>query len=250
VAAAAALALGAVKLIFITTRDGIEVDGVLLRQMPVQRAEEILRAERGRVHPPLVSKLEHACLACKGGVERVHIINGRMEEGLLAEVFSSQGVGSLVHVDEYEAIRRAVKKDARLLLKLIGPSMANEEVLPRSRSSIEKQIQDFYVFEIDRQPVGCVALHPFPEEGKAELACLVVSPFYGNRGIGRKLMAYVEREARERGFRTLFALSTQAASFFQRKGGFEEAPLDTLPASRRQQWEQSRRNSRVLVKRL
>lgn len=198
--------------------------------------------------PEMVSKLDHACKACSGGVERVHIISGRTDEGLLAEVFSTAGVGTLVYVNEYQAIREAKKRDSRTIQKLIEPSVKNDELLKRSRVTIEKQISDYYLFEIDGNPVGCVALHPYAEEGKAELACLSVSDSYENRGIGRKLMNYVEKVARERGFKELFLLSTQAYNYFQQKGGFQDATPDSLPAARRQQWEASKRNSRVLVK--
>ena len=245
-----ALALQAIKLVYITTRDGIERDGALLRQLSVNEAEEVLKQDRERLVPEMVSKLEFAGKACQGGVARVHIINGRKEEGLLAEVFSPSGVGTLVYVNEYQAIRPATKRDARTILELIAPSVENEELLKRSRSGIEKQIADYFIFEIDRNPAGCVALHPYPEMRKVELACLSVSPSYENRGIGRKLMAYVEKVARERGFQELFCLSTQTFNYFQQKGGFREAAPEELPPVRRQQWEASKRNSRILIKAL
>lgn len=245
-----ALSLHSIKLIYITARDGMERSGKLLRQVSVTEAEELLKKHHNEFEPGMVSKLEHGWKASRGGVERVHIINGRVDEGLLAEVFSSEGVGTLIYANEYQAIRPAIKKDARSIMQLIAQSIENEELLKRTRAGIEKQINDYFVFEIDRNTVGCIALHPCPEEGKAELACLAVSPLHENRGIGRKLVAFVEKVARERGFRELFALSTQAFSYFQQKGGFREATANDLPSARRQQWEQSRRNSRILIKSL
>jgi len=245
-----ALSLHSIKLIYITARDGMERSGKLLRQVSVTEAEELLKKHHGEFEPGMVSKLEHGWKASRGGVERVHIINGRVDEGLLAEVFSSEGVGTLIYANEYQAIRPAIKKDARSIMQLIAQSIENEELLKRTRAGIEKQINDYFVFEIDRNTVGCIALHPCSDEGRAELACLAVSPLHENRGIGRKLVAFVEKVARERGFRELFALSTQAFSYFQQKGGFREATPNDLPAARRQQWEQSRRNSRILVKSL
>ncbi|MCW8132220.1 MAG: amino-acid N-acetyltransferase [Planctomycetota bacterium] len=243
-----ALSLRAIKLVFITSRDGIERGGRLLRQLSVNEAEEILKQGREQLATDNVSKLEHAFRACEGGIERVHIINGRTDEGLLSEVFSPTGIGTLVYVNEYQSVRQAKKRDARTIQKLIEPSVKNDELLKRSRATIEKHIGDYYLFEIDGNPVGCVALHPYPEERKAELACLSVSDSYENRGIGRKLMNFVEKVARERGFKELFLLSTQAFNYFQQKGGFQEATPGDLPPARRQQWEASKRNSRVLVK--
>ncbi|MEI9864823.1 MAG: hypothetical protein WDN00_09770 [Limisphaerales bacterium] len=48
----------------------------------------------------------------------------------------------------------------------------------------------------------------------------------------------------------LLTLSTQAFTYFQSKGGFAEGTPDDLPPSRREKYDQSGRNSKVLVKKL
>lgn len=250
VALAAAVALKAAKLIFITTHDGIRVGDRLIRQMPLADLESVLALQRGNIEPAVVSKAIHAVAACQAGVHRVHVINGRVEEGLLAEVFTNEGVGTLIYGNEFQQIRRALKKDVRVILNLTKDSVASEELMKRTRSMLEKQISDYYVFEIDRNPVGCVALHTYPEQGKGELACLYVSSTHENMGIGRKLIQFVENRAREMGLSTLVSLSTQAFTYFQSKGGFMEGTPDDLPPSRREKYEQSGRNSKVLVKKL
>jgi amino-acid N-acetyltransferase len=243
-----AAVLRAIKLIFITTVDGVVRHGQLVREMSVDEAEELTRKPADAPTGPVLSKLIHAWRACRRGVDRVHIINGRVDEGLLAEVFSPEGIGTLIYANEYQAIRRATKKDARAIHRLIQPSVEADELLRRTRASIEKQIDDYYVFEIDRNPVGCVALHAYPDDKKAELACLAVSPGHENQSIGRRLMAYVERVARDRGFEELFCLSTQTFNYFRQKGGFQEGGPADLPPVRRQRWEQSGRNSKILKK--
>ena len=125
-----------------------------------------------------------------------------------------------------------------------------DELVKRSRAVLEKTLGDYFIFEIDGNPVGCVALHKYPDEHKAELACLYVSSSHDNQGIGRKLIQFVENRARESGLHELLALSTQAFMYFQSKGGFAEGTPDDLPPARREQYEQSGRNSKVLVKRL
>ncbi|HMO66485.1 MAG TPA: GNAT family N-acetyltransferase, partial [Verrucomicrobiota bacterium] len=120
----------------------------------------------------------------------------------------------------------------------------------RTRAEIERQIGDYYLYEIDKNPVGVIALHLWPELRKAELAFLFVSPSHENQGIGRKLIQFVEAKAREAGAGELIALSTQAFSYFQSKGGFAEGGAEDLPPERRQKYEASGRNSKVLVKRL
>ncbi|HEV2391898.1 MAG TPA: amino-acid N-acetyltransferase [Verrucomicrobiae bacterium] len=250
IAVAAAEALKATKLMFITTQDGILVGERVIRQMPVTDLESVLALQKNDIHPAMVSKAVHAAAACKAGIPRVHVINGSLEEGLLAEVFTNEGVGTLIYGNEFQQIRRAMKKDVRSILNLTKPSVATEELVKRTRSSIEKQLGDYFIFEIDKNPVACVALHAFPEQGKGELACLYVSPAHANQGIGRKLIQFAENKAREAGFTELISLSTQAFTYFQSKGGFSEGSPDDLPPARREKYEQSGRNSKVLIKKL
>ncbi len=250
VAVAVAEALKATKLMFITAQDGILVGDHVIRQMPVADLESVLAMQKDEVHPGMLSKAIHAVAACKAGVPRVHVISGFLEEGLLAEVFTNEGVGTLIYANEFQQIRRAMKKDIRSILNLTKPSVASEELVKRTRSSIEKQLADYYIFEIDKNPVACVALHSYPEQNKAELGFLYVSPAHENQGIGRKLIQFVENKTRELGFDQLITLSTQAFTYFQSKGGFVEGSPTDLPPGRREKYEQSGRNSKVLVKKL
>ena len=250
VALAVAEALKAVKLMFITTYDGIHVGDHVIRQMPIADLESVLTLQKQDIHPDLLSKAIHAAAACKAGIPRVHVINGTVEEGLLAEVFTNEGVGTLVYGNEFQQIRRAVKKDVRSILNLTKTSVASEELVKRTRATIEKQLSDYYIFEIDKNPVACVALHRYPEQNTGELACLYVSSAHENQGIGRKLIQFVENRARELGLATLITMSTQAFTYFQSKGGFSEGSPDDLPATRREKYDQSGRKSKVLLKKL
>ena len=248
VAVAVADALKATKLIFITTSDGLFYQDDLIRQMPVADLNALL--PKPDFPAESLSKARHAAAACTAGVQRVHIINGRVDEGLLAEVFSNEGIGTLIYANEYQQVRPAKKKDVRNIQLLTKSSVENEELVKRTRTVIEKQLSDYYIFEIDRNPVACVALHVYPDAKKGELACLYVSPSHENQGIGQKLIQYVENKAREIGLTELLTLSTQAFTYFQSKGGFAEGTPDDLPASRREKYDQSGRNSKVLVKKL
>jgi amino-acid N-acetyltransferase len=250
VAVEVARALEAVKLIYLTTSPGIHRGDELLRQLTIEEAEEILRTQRTELRPAEVSKLEHAVRAGRGGVPRVHIIDGRVEEGLLSEVFSNEGIGTLVHANEYQAIRRAQRKDGRAIHALIQESVANDELIGRSREEIERQIADYFVFEVDRNPVGCVALHFYPETAQTELACVCVQPTYENQGIGLRLVQYAEVQARNQQARQLYCLSTQAVNYFVQKAGFRPGTPDDLPPPRRERYDRSGRRSQVLVKEL
>src|SRR5206468_10649371 len=198
----------------------------------------------------LLSKLEHAALACRYGVPRVHLLNGNVNEALLAEIFSNGGVGTMVYSNEYEEVRHLYKKDIRAVMSLIQQSVRSEELVRRTRAEILADIDCYWVLEIDRHIVGCVAMYPYPEQKMAELACLYVSRSSENQGLGRKLISFVENQARQRGFSKLIALSTQAFVYLQQKGGFIEAGPEILPPARRAKYESSGRNSRILVKNL
>ena len=243
-------ALKAEKLMFVTTNNGILGGGKLSTQFSVGECEAYLRKERPTLAPDMTSKLEHAIRACQNGVSRVHIIDGRQDEALLTEIFSSEGIGTMIHANEYVAVRPAKKKDAGVIHNLIRESVQSQQLLPRTRKDIAKNIGDFYVFEIDNSVIGCVGIILYPNEtpSAAELECLFVSETHANQGVGRKLMLFVEDRVRDLGFRRLFALSTQAFNYFQQKGGFKEGTVEILPASRRQKYEQSGRKSKILFK--
>lgn len=250
IAVAVAEALKAVKVIFVTTYDGLFRQGRLFRQMLASDLAEILNQDRAQLPDETLSKAQHAVAACRAGVPRVHIINGRLDEALLTEVFSNEGVGTLVYANEYQQVRRAMKKDIPSILKLIQPSVDSEELVKRSRTSLEKTLGDYSIFEIDKNPVACIALHPFPDQAVGEVACLYVKSSHENQGIGRKLLQFTENKAREMGLKQLVALSTQAFTYFQSKGGFQEGSPDDLPPARREKYDQSGRRSKVLIKKL
>jgi amino-acid N-acetyltransferase len=250
VAIAVAEALKAIKLIFITSQDGLIYKGQLIRQMLLSELEKLLQTNSGNFLPELLSKAQHAAAACKSGVPRVHVINGRVDEGLLAEVFSNDGIGTLIYANEYQQIRPAKKKDIRAIQILTKQAVESDELVKRTRAVIEKSLGDYFIFEIDKNPVACVALHVYPEQNKGELACLYVNPSHENQGIGRKLIQFVENRAKELNLAELLTLSTQAFTYFQSKGGFAEGTPDDLPPARREKYEQSGRNSKVLVKKL
>ena len=250
VAVAVAEQLKAIKLIFVTSRDGLVYHGELIRQMLVPELNRLLHDDLAGFAPEMLSKAQHAAAACNAGVPRVHVINGTLDEGLLGEVFSNHGLGTLIYANEYENIRPAKKKDVRAIQMLTRQAVEADELVKRTKAMIESQLGDYFIFEIDRNPVACVALHVYPDTNQGELACLYVSSSHEDQGIGRKMIQFVENRARELGLREVFALSTQAFTYFQSKGSFVEGTPDRLPAPRREKYDQSGRNSKVLIKSL
>jgi amino-acid N-acetyltransferase len=260
IAVEVAEALRAMKILFLSSLDNLVVGGEEIRQLSISETEEILKKRKPKPAPPslpgmgvdadskFVSKLEHAARACRQGVPRVHLLNGNINEALLTEVFSHTGIGMMVYSNEYQQIRKVFKKDVRSVMALIRQSVANEELVKRNRADILQHIEDYWVLEIDRSLAGCVALHTYPSEKKAEIACLYVNKNQSGQGYGKKLMAFAEQLAAQKGVKEIFALSTQAFAWFQQKGGYTEATPDVLPPARRERYEASGRNSKILIK--
>ncbi|MBI1177894.1 amino-acid N-acetyltransferase [bacterium] len=244
------VALKATKVIYVTPFEGISIAGQIVRQILAADLDEILKIRKADIPAELQSKALYAVRACHEGVPRVHVINGTVDEGLLTEVFSNEGIGTLIYANEYSQVRPARKKDIRQIMQLTKKSMQTEELVKRNRTSLEKQLGDYYVYEIDKNLVGCIALHTYPETSQGELAFLYVSPSHENQGIGRKLIQFVENRAREQNLNELLVLSTQSFTYFQSKVGFTEGSPDDLPPKRREKYDQSGRKSKVLLKKL
>lgn len=240
--------LSAAKILYLAPSNVFGASAALPRQLSVAETQDLLKKRRSEFSPGVISKFENAARACVQGVPRVHVLDGGVNEALLNEVFSHDGIGTMIYSNEYQQIRRIFKKDVRAVMSLIRQSVRNEELVRRNRTEILEHLEDYWLLEIDRSPIACVALHIYPAESSGELACLHVSNAHENQGHGKKLMAFVENLAREKGIKNLFALSTQAYSYLQQKGGYEPSDPSLLPPVRRAKYEASGRNSMVLLK--
>jgi amino-acid N-acetyltransferase len=250
VALEVAEAMQAMKILYLSAYEGVVVDGEMVGTLSIPEAEDFVKKNRGTgaVEAGLLSKVDHAARACRSRVARVHLLNGLKDEALLSEIFSQEGIGTMIYSNEYQQIRRVYKKDVRAVMALIRQSVNSEELVKRTRADIVAHLEDYWVLEVDRNLVGCVALHIYPEQSIAELACLYVHKDHEGEGYGRKLMAYAEQVAVEKGIKQVIALSTQTFNYFQQKGGFTEATPDILPPERRKKYDASNRNSKVMVK--
>ena len=89
-AAALAVALGVPKLILLADAQGITESGELINDLAVDDLERRTNAETGGIAIPSITS------ALRGGVGRVHVIDGRTPHSLIAELFTDRGVGTLV----------------------------------------------------------------------------------------------------------------------------------------------------------
>jgi len=250
-AAELAEALQATKIIYLSPGPGLEIDREIRREISVEALRDLLKTKPERISESVRSKAQHAVKAIETGTPRVHLVDGRLFDSLLNEIFSSEGVGSLIYGNDYQQIRRATKRDVRALYSLIRGGVKREELLHRTQQAIEKNIDQFFVFEIDENLIACVTLYFYPSHPQmAEVGSLYVLPFYHNRGIGKKMVEYATLRAKERGATSLVALSTQSYGFFTGVAGFVEADKSILPEARLKLYEDSGRNPRVLLKAL
>jgi amino-acid N-acetyltransferase len=248
-AAEMAEALHATKIIYLAPNAGLEIEGGLAHEISVDALRTMLAEHPEKIAESSRSKAAHAIKAIETGTARVHIVDGRVFDGLLNEIFSNEGVGSLVYGNDYQQIRKATRRDARLLYNLTRNAVKREELIHRTQQAIEKNIDQFFIFEVDEAIVACVTLLFYPDQTDvAEIGSLYVLPFYHNRGIGKKMVEYAILQAKEKGVKKVIALSTQSFGFFTSVCGFEEATKEILPEARLKLYEDSGRNAKVLTK--
>ncbi len=236
------LGIGAVKLIALL-EEAILVDGEPVPAVAASETEGWL--ERSSVSNG--DLLKAAAEACRRGVPRVHVLNGRRQGVLVDELFSNEGVGTMVHADAYREIRALRDEDIPELLGMIGRVVRRTKLVPRNYEDIIERLDDYLVMTIDGNVVGCVALHPYPD-GVGEVACLYVKMAHEGRGYGVELVRQAEAVARERALERVFALTNRSAEFFRDRLGYREGGVADLPDSRRRQLEESGRDSRVFVR--
>jgi amino-acid N-acetyltransferase len=246
VAARAAIALKADKLLFLVDTLGVEraQDG-LVRELPVAEGERLLRQD-ANVAEDIRLFLPHALDACRRGVDRVHLVSRHLDGALLLELFTRDGVGTMIVRHALDHMRSATIDDVGGVLALIAPLEADGSLVKRGRELLEMEIDRFSVIEHDGMIVGCAALYPYPHAKAGELACLAVHPDYRDAGYGADLLEATESRARAGGIERLFVLTTRTAHWFI-EHGFSEASVDALPAAKQAMYNWQRR-SKVLVK--
>jgi amino-acid N-acetyltransferase len=254
VATSTAIALQADKLLFVTEIPGIHED-LADKESPVDTELALADAERLLATLPSPQKptdtafyLQHCVRACRGGVERSHILPFAMDGAILMEVFTHDGVGTMVVDEKLESLREATADDIGGVLQLIEPFERDGTLVKRSRTEIERDIGHYTVIEHDGVIFGCAALYPYPEAKTAEMAALTVSPQVQAQGDGERILKRVEQRAKAMGLESIFVLTTRTMHWFIKRG-FEQVDPEWLPEARKRKYNWDRR-SQVLVKKL
>jgi amino-acid N-acetyltransferase len=197
----------------------------------------------------LLTQLSLGKEACERGVERVHIIDGRIEGVVLKEIFSNLGIGTMVYTDDYEQIRAMEEADISETLRLMDPLVVQGALIPRTKEDIRDNLSDYAIHEIDGTIFGLAALHAFPSEKgivMGEIAALAVNPYLNLTGIGKRLVGFLEEKAKKAGMSKVFVLTTQTSDWFESLG-YLPASIEDLPDSKIKSYDSSR-NSRILIK--
>ncbi|MGM0552220.1 MAG: amino-acid N-acetyltransferase [Pseudomonadota bacterium] len=247
VATQVAIALDADKLVFLTEA-GVLRDAQLgvLDQLTVPEAERFL-ANHPNLPEELANHLKSAVDACQRRNLRVHLVDRRDDGGLLTELFTRQGIGTLVSRDPLERLRPATVDDVGGIHALLAPLEAEGILVHRAREHLELEIDRFQVLEADGMVIGTAALYPFGDDA-AEIACLALHVDYRGSGRGDRLLNAMEDLARKRGVRRVFVLTTRTAQWFQERG-YAPGRVEDLPEARRRDYNQAR-NSRVYTRSL
>lgn len=247
VASAAAIALRADKLIFLTDAPGlVDEEGELIGEMSLDAAAELL--DSGNLQGDQAFHLKHAIRGCRGGVARGHLLPYSLDGGVLLELFLHDGVGTMISYENLESLREATPDDVGGILTLIEPLESDGTLVRRGRHQIERDIDHFSVIEHDGVLFGCAALYPYTQEKIGEMACLTVAPEAQGSGDGERLLKRIEQRARARGLTRIFVLTTRTEHWFLKRG-FVKVNVDDLPEDRRKLYNWQRK-SLVLMKQL
>ncbi len=232
----------------ITTAKALQADKLIfLSEQPLYLPPELTpeEAQAYRQHNELMPAVLEA-LETK--VERIHLLNAQMDGALLLELYTRDGVGTLVAAEQFETLRAATVEDISGILDLIRPLEQKGTLIKRSREQLELEIHKFYIITRDREVIACVALYNTDDPNTVELACLAVNPQYRGGNRGDKLLKHVAQVAHAQGKSRLLVLTTQTTQWF-RERGFVKASVDELPANKKSLYNYQR-NSQVLFKQL
>jgi len=246
-AASVAVALRAEKLIFLSETSGVRrSDGSVDTELARIDADALLADDK--LDADTAFYLQHASRAVKRGVARAHLVPYQLDGSVLLEIFTHDGVGTMVVENTLDDLRAATLDDVGAILQLIEPLEADGTLASRGRSVVERDVESFSVLEHDGVIYGCAALHLHPEEHMAEMACLIVHPEWQGSGEGEILLRHVESRARAQGMRRLFVLTTRTSHWFIKRG-FVQGGVNDLPRAKQAAYNRSR-NSLIFIKRL
>ena len=240
-----ARSLAAEKLIVMSEYEGVtRDDGSLMRQLTVEDA----RGYSTQVAGGMAASIALACNACDDGVPRVHLVSYACDGGLIKELYTHDGAGTLISSDEYEQMVAAQSHDLAGILELIRPLQQEGILVERSNEQVAADLDHFTVITKDSRVIACAALYPNPDDAIGEIACVATHPDYRDSGHGERLVEKLAETARELHLKQVYVRTTQTGHWF-RELGFQPVEQNELPSA--EQAKSSRdRNSNTLIRAL
>lgn len=245
VASKLAVAVGAFKLMFLNSISTEKSLGTDSKELSLDDASEQMKSVEGLQR----EQLKEGVQACRGGVPRVHFLDATVHGAVLTELFENEGVGAMIYANDYRIIRKMTEVDIPYVLGMMEDSVEDDAIVRRSHEFISSVIDQFYVLELDKHIIGCVSLKPYPKSKIAEIGSLFIHRSHRRLGNGKRLVDFVEEEARNAGVKKVYALTTQAAGFFS-VAPYEKGEIKDLPKDRREELLATGRNSKVFVRAL
>lgn len=219
----------------------------VLEKLPQAMSAQNLTEQIEHCQNTELKRILSLALTTGNQLKRIHLMNQSTPDALLLELFSRDGLGSMIFMDRYHQTRPAQIDDVAGIINLIAPLESEGILVKRSRETLEQEIGNFVIAEIDEQIIGCAALYPITEHS-AELACLAVDPSYRGKSLGTELLSAIEVKASESNLSELFLLTTHTQHWFI-EHGFAESRPDALPKTRQALYNYQRQ-SKVLKKTL
>ncbi|MFL2840742.1 MAG: amino-acid N-acetyltransferase, partial [Pseudohongiellaceae bacterium] len=247
VATETAIALDADKLLIYSKEPGIlDKEGVSINKLSTEQAQKLIKEKiRHGSNDDELRNLEISVKACLATVSRSQVISYLDDGALLTELFTRDGVGTLITQEHYEQTRAASISDIGGIMDLIYPLELEGTLVHRSRQKLEAEIQHFAVIEREGMIIACAALFPHDDQ-TAELACIATNSEYRNNNYGKIIFEYIEQNAQTQGIKKLFVLTTKSPHWFLEKG-FTEGSIDSLPMEKKNLYNYQR-NSKILEK--
>lgn len=185
------------KLVYLACVDGIyRKDKSLIREAGLDEIRKLAAA--GVITGQFSEFVAMAGQVIEAGVTRVHLISGKINGGLLREMLTRDGVGTMIHSDFYQQTRLAGKADICGILDVLNAHAERGDMRRYTEDAIISHLDNYHVTVRDGEVVACGCLRCFPEEKKALISSFAADPSCLSRGED-PMLARLLAEARGRG---------------------------------------------------
>ncbi|MGK5090988.1 amino-acid N-acetyltransferase [Deltaproteobacteria bacterium TL4] len=219
------------KFIILTASSPPEATGLMQIHEITTKEMKSWLAQHPSLEDDLQLSLQALIEACERGVERCHFLDSAVDGTLLAEILTTQGVGTMITNSPYTQFRAAQLSDVHMISELLGQPDFAKTLVRRDTLYIGQHIDNFLLLCMDEELIGCCELIHFETSQTLEIACLAVRHAHRNKGVGRQLVQMAMNHAKKVHCKMVYALSNNPNVFL--RVGFKEIPPEQLPEEKR-----------------